>query len=79
MNWIPPDAWCRAAAARSTVRTAVKTALVVGPTLTLINQWEAIFGPTPLDWVKVALTFLVPYLVATHAGAASLCSQQADS
>jgi D-sedoheptulose 7-phosphate isomerase len=44
---------------------ALKVALIVGPLLTVINQWQAVAGTVPLDWTKVVLTLLVPYCVAT--------------
>ena len=40
-------------------------ALVVGTILNLINQGDAIFGTTPVDWIKIVLTYLVPYGVST--------------
>ncbi len=46
-------------------KRALKVALIVGPLLTVINQWQAVVGQAPLDWTKVALTLLVPYCVAT--------------
>lgn len=39
--------------------------LVVGPVLTLINQFHALTEPATLNPWKAALTFLVPYCVAT--------------
>jgi hypothetical protein len=41
-------------------------ALVVGTILNLINQGDALFGPGPINWVKVLLTYLVPYVVSTY-------------
>src|SRR4249920_4005227 len=41
-------------------------ALVVGTILNLINQGDALFGPGPINWVKVLLTYLVPYTVSTY-------------
>ncbi len=45
--------------------TATAVALVVAPILTLINQWDGIFGTTVFDSLKMALTFTVPFLVST--------------
>ncbi len=59
--------------ARHTIVISIKTALVVGPILTAINQWEAIMGTLELNWLKVMLTFLVPYLVSTYSSAATMC------
>ena len=44
---------------------AIKTALVVGTLLTLINQADAVLAGGSLIWWKAALTFCVPYFVAT--------------
>jgi hypothetical protein len=57
--------------AGSTVRRALKVALVVGPLLVLINQAHTILA---LDFglrffLQVALTFCVPYLVSTYSSA----------
>ena len=41
-------------------------ALVVGTILNLINQGDAIFGATPLNWIKIVLTYFVPYAVSTY-------------
>jgi hypothetical protein len=39
---------------------------VVGTILNLINQGDAIFAGASLNWIKVALTYLVPYAVSTY-------------
>jgi len=44
---------------------AARLAVVVGTLLVLINQWEALWGASELNWLKVALTYVVPYLVST--------------
>lgn len=41
-------------------------ALVVGAILNAINQGDAILGGGRIDWVKMILTFAVPYFVATY-------------
>jgi hypothetical protein len=45
---------------------AAKLALVVGTLLVLINQWEAVVGQPDMNWLKVSLTYCVPYLVSTY-------------
>lgn len=60
---------------RSTVKRAVVVGLVVGTLLCLINQWQAIvLGVVPVDWLKVVLTYFVPYAVSSYSTAASLSS-----
>ena len=48
---------------RAAIRGIV-VAAIVGPLLTLINQWEAISGQTPLVIWKIVLTFIVPFCVS---------------
>jgi hypothetical protein len=56
----------RLAVAPPTVRRAVAIAGVVAPILILINQYDALFGPAELNWLKMALTAIVPYCVSTY-------------
>lgn len=60
--------WLSAAASYGIVRNAALTACIVGPILTAINQGDALIAGDGLDWLKVLLTFAVPYVVATVAG-----------
>jgi len=55
---------------------AVLVALVVGPLLTLINQYDAIFGEASFFWGRFALTTMVPFCVSSLSGtwAASIAS-----
>lgn len=54
---------------QSSLRRAVGVAIVVGPTLTLINQFEALFGDEPFNAVAAVLTFAVPFCVSIFATA----------
>jgi hypothetical protein len=47
-------------------RRSFFVALVVGAILNLINQGDALFARRALDWVKIILTFAVPYCVSTY-------------
>lgn len=59
------DIW-RLAFSDGTPRQALKVGLIVGTILVLINQGDQIYaGEVPVLW-KVALTYLVPYCVATY-------------
>ena len=56
---------------RETVTRAIKVACIVGPTLTLINQYDVLLN---MDFsfrlfAKIALTFLVPYSVSSFSSA----------
>jgi len=49
------------------IRTALRFAVVVGPILVFINHGDAIIAGTmtSTDWLKSALTIVVPYTVST--------------
>ncbi|MDK8462307.1 nitrate/nitrite transporter NrtS [Marinobacter sp. SS13-12] len=57
---------CQLAVRDGTPVRAAKLALVVGTLLVLINQWEAVVGEPEVNWLKVLLTYCVPYLVSTY-------------
>lgn len=48
------------------IKTAVIISIVVGTILTLINQGEAFFGNAELNWLKVILTYIVPFCVSLY-------------
>ena len=52
-------------------RRSLRVALVVGTILNLINQGDALVGGRPLDLVKLALTYLLPYFVCTYGAVSS--------
>jgi hypothetical protein len=61
-----------AALERQTMATSAKVALCVGSILGLINYSDRIFVSHNMavsDWVKLAVTYLVPYCVATYGAA----------
>lgn len=41
-------------------------AAVIGTVLNLINQGDALFGGGSVNWLKISLTYLVPYCVSTY-------------
>ena len=47
-------------------RRGLKVALLVGSILNIINQGDSLFKGIGIDWFKIALTYLVPYCVATY-------------
>jgi hypothetical protein len=51
-------------------RHSLAAAVVVGTILNLINQGDALFGGRPFDWLKLGLTYIVPYCVATYGAVA---------
>lgn len=64
---------------RETVRRAVTVAAVVGPILTTINQYEALisFDFSPRVILKIVLTFVVPYCVASFSSARAYMEHEA--
>jgi hypothetical protein len=66
---------------RGTVVTSARVALLVGSILALINYGDRIFlhgNMGALDWVKLALTYCVPYCVASY-GAARYAARHAQN
>ena len=57
---------CRCALSEGVPRRSLYVALIVGTTLNLINQGDALYGAGRINWVKVVLTYLVPYAVSTY-------------
>ena len=58
--------WSHFAISEGTPRDALLMGVIVGTILTAINQGDFILaGQTP-DLLKVGLTYLVPYCVATY-------------
>jgi hypothetical protein len=54
---------------RGTIARSAKVALFVGSVLALINYGDRIFLRSDMravDWVKLAVTYCVPYCVATY-------------
>ncbi len=57
---------------KETIVTSAKVASCVGSVLGLINYGDRIFlrrDMHALDWVKLAVTYCVPYCVATYGAA----------
>jgi len=51
-------------------RRSLMAAIVVGTILNLINQGDALFSGRHIDLLKMALTYIVPYCVATYGAVA---------
>ena len=70
---------CSCAVSNGVPRHSLYVALVVGTVLNIINQGDALLGASPINWVKVILTYLVPYAVCTYGAVyAQLASYQSD-
>ena len=58
---------------RGTRRGAARSltvALVVGTVLNVINQGDALIGMASMNWLKLVLTYCVPYAVCTYGAVA---------
>lgn len=66
---------------RETVRRAVTIACVVGPVLTVINQYDVLLrGEFSLHlFSKILLTFAVPYSVSSFSSARAYMDREAAS
>jgi hypothetical protein len=56
----------RCAVADGIPRRSLYVAVIVGTILNLINQGDALLGYADVNWVKILMTYCVPYLVATY-------------
>ena len=63
------------------IRTATRFALIVGPILVMINHGDTIVAGemTTVDWLKSALTMLVPYTVSTLSSISAYMSCQSNT
>jgi hypothetical protein len=57
---------CLCAVSNGVPRRLLYAALVVGTVLNVINQGDALIGSVPIDWLKLILTYCVPYAVCTY-------------
>jgi hypothetical protein len=59
---------------RSTVVRSLKLSTIVGSSLNIINQGDMILGGVweNINYFKLALTYVVPYLVSTYSTASAL-------
>lgn len=57
--------WFALASERAVVLTAVRVALIVGTLLNAVNQGSQILHGVGVDWPRLALNFVVPYVVST--------------
>jgi len=67
--------WMRLSFSAGVPRRSLIVALVVGTLLNFINQGDRFAAGLPIDWLKLCLTYCVPYCVATY-GAVSLRLRQ---
>ena len=56
------------------VTRSIWVAVIVGTILNVINQGDRFAAGTPLDWSKLGLTYVVPFLVASFGAWSALAS-----
>lgn len=57
---------CMCAVSDGVPRRSLYVALIVGTILNLINQGDALLGAGSINWLKLVLTYCVPYLVCSY-------------
>lgn len=60
------------------VTSAIKIALFVGTVLNVINQGAALFNGQALDWWRLGLNYLVPYLVSSYSAVRNELSRRGN-
>lgn len=70
--------WFTTAFAPATMRRSLRIAVVVGSILVTINYGDRILAGTlgSVEWVKIGLTYCVPYCVATYAAVSALLGRK---
>jgi hypothetical protein len=73
--------WLQLALHGAVCRRAFKVALLVGCILAVINHGDALLSGTATTstWLKIGLTFLVPYCVSTFATVQTMRQHAADA
>ena len=66
--------WLSLAVRREVVIRSLRVALIVGTLLALINYTDRVLAGSLVmtDWIKIGLTYLVPYGVSTYAAVDTL-------
>ncbi len=72
--------WLATAMEASVLRRALKVAFLVGSILAVINHGDVVLAgtATAVVWIKIGLTFLVPYCVATFASVQAIRQQRVN-
>lgn len=60
------------------VASAVRIALLVGTVLNLINQGTALADGQELDWWRLGLNYMVPYLVSSYSAVRNELSRRGN-
>jgi hypothetical protein len=73
-------AWLAIAFEVSVRKRAIKVAMLVGSILAVINHGDALLSgdTSAIVWIKIVLTFVVPYCVATFASVQAIRQRAGD-
>jgi len=73
-------AWLAVAMEASVRKRALRVALIVGSILAVVNHGDVVLigQATTTVWIKIVLTFLVPYCVATFASVQAIRQQRVN-
>jgi len=73
-------AWLAVAMEASVRKRALRVALIVGSILAVVNHGDVVLTgqATTTVWIKIVLTFLVPYCVATFASVQAIRQQRVN-
>ena len=66
--------WLHTAMSRDVAFRALRVSILVGTILIAINYTDRLIGSqcTQIDYLKMGLTYVVPYCVSTHASVTTL-------
>lgn len=72
--------WVSVARRPDVFRRSRKVALLVGTILIFINYFDKIFtgALVNIDFIKMALTYCVPFCVSTHASVSAIIQHEKD-
>ena len=68
----------RRALAWPIAKRSMATMLIVGTILNVINQGDALVLAGPINWWKIAITYCVPFCVATFGAYSAFRSEDSD-
>lgn len=58
------------------LRQSLIVTLLVGSLLNVINQGDVLLNDGPVDWIKLSLTYAVPFCVASYGAWSALRGAQ---
>jgi len=72
------DEWLALALRRDFVTRSGKIALLVGTILVTINYGDKLIAENilPVEWIKIILTYCVPYCVSSYSSVTAILSAQ---